>query len=163
MVDTALTRQFENGWSADIKYSYNQARIRDNKQAPHTLAEYNRPHAASIGSVWEINPRWTLSARWKWASANPVMTTSSTPTYWATASLCVIRGKHSKIIPGATAVTAPNFRADYRYRIGRTDLIAFIDIINLLAAENPSNPEFNERSGKMKWKRERHSPARAAL
>ena len=43
---------------------------------------------------------------------------------------------------------AQMFRADYRYSFGRTDLIAFIDIINLLAAENPSYPEFNERTGK---------------
>lgn len=148
-VDTALTRQFENGWSADIKYSYNQARIRDNKQAPYTLAEYNRPHAASIGSVWEINPRWTLSARWKWASGKPsddylihanVLGDSESLRY-SRETLKNNTGRYS-------GYSSLNFRADYRYRIGRTDLIAFIDIINLLAAENPSNPEFNERSGK---------------
>ena len=144
-----LTRQFENGWSADIKYSYNQARIRDNKQAPYTLAEYNRPHAASIGSVWEINPRWTLSARWKWASGKPsddylihanVLGDSESLRY-SRETLKNNTGRYS-------GYSSLNFRADYRYRIGRTDLIAFIDIINLLAAENPSNPEFNERSGK---------------
>ena len=32
--------------------------------------------------------------------------------------------------------------------LGRADLIAFIDVINILEAENPSTAEFNERSGK---------------
>lgn len=36
----------------------------------------------------------------------------------------------------------------YARSIGRADLIAFIDVINILEAENPSNSEFNERSGK---------------
>src|SRR5690606_39147811 len=70
-VDTALTRQFDNGWSADFKYSYNHSRTRDRADEPYEFAEYNRPHAASIGGVWEINQRWKLSARWKWASGRP--------------------------------------------------------------------------------------------
>lgn len=41
-----------------------------------------------------------------------------------------------------------NFRADYRRSLGRADVIAFIDVINILEAENPSTAEFNERSGK---------------
>jgi len=40
-----------------------------------------------------------------------------------------------------------NFRADYRRMIGDMQVIAFIDIINLLGAENPSTTEFNERIG----------------
>lgn len=40
-----------------------------------------------------------------------------------------------------------NFRADYRRSFGRTNVIAFIDVINAYGADNPSSSEFNERSG----------------
>jgi hypothetical protein len=40
-----------------------------------------------------------------------------------------------------------NFRADYRRSFGGTDIIAFIDVINLFGASNPSSSQFNERTG----------------
>ncbi len=148
-VDTALTRQFEDGWSADFKYSYNRARIRDSQDEPYEMAEYNRPHSASIGGVWEINQRWKLSARWKWASGkasddylvHPNVLGDGEPLRYSRETIATNTGRYS-------AFSSLNFRADYRYSFGSTDLIAFIDIINLLAAKNPSYPEFNERTGK---------------
>jgi hypothetical protein len=40
-----------------------------------------------------------------------------------------------------------NFRADYIRGFGNTNVIIFIDVINLLGAENPGNSDFNERRG----------------
>ncbi len=148
-VDTALTRQFDNGWSADFKYSYNRARTRDRADEPYSFAEYNRPHAASVGAVWEINHRWKLSARWKWASGKPrdeymiyenVLGDGEALRY-SRETIADNTGRYG-------GYSSLNFRADYRRRFGPTDLIAFIDVINLLGAENPSTAEFNERSGK---------------
>lgn len=148
-VDTALTRQFDNGWSADFKYSYNRARTRDRASEPYTFAEYNRPHAVSIGGVWEINQRWKLSARWKWASGKPsddyviydnVQDDGETLRY-SRETVAKNTGRYS-------GFSSLNFRADYRRSLGRTDVIAFIDVINLLGADNPSSAEFNERTGK---------------
>jgi len=148
-VDTALTRQFNNGWSADFKYSYNHARTRDRVGEPYEFAEYNRPHAVSIGGVWEINQRWKLSARWKWASGKPRddyviyenVLGDGEPLRYSRETVAKNTGRYS-------SYSSLNFRADYRRSIGRVDLIAFIDVINLLEAENPSSAEFNERSGK---------------
>lgn len=148
-VDTALTRQFDNGWSADFKYSYNRARIRDRPGEPYNFAENNRPHAASIGGVWEINQRWKLSARWKWASGKPRddyvihedVLGAGQPLRFSRETIAENTGRFS-------SYSSINFRADYRRSLGRTDLIAFIDVINLLAADNPGSAEFNERTGK---------------
>jgi len=148
-VDTALTRQFDNGWSADFKYSYNHARTRDRVGEPYEFAEYNRPHAVSIGGVWEINQRWKLSARWKWASGKPRddyviyenVLGDGEPLRYSRETVAKNTGRYS-------GYSSLNFRADYRRSIGRADLIAFIDVINILEAENPSSAEFNERSGK---------------
>ncbi len=148
-VDTALTRQFDRGWSADFKYSYNRARTRDRVDEPYNFAEYNRPHAASIGGVWEINQRWKLSARWKWASGKPSddyviyenVLPEGEPLRYSRETIAKNTGRYS-------GYSSFNFRADYRRTLGGTDLIAFIDVINLLGADNPSSSEFNERTGK---------------
>lgn len=148
-VDTALTRQFDNGWSADFKYSYNRARTRDRPGEPYNPSEYNRPHAASIGGVWEINQRWKLSARWKWASGKPSddyviyenVQDDGEPLRYSRETIAKNTGRYS-------GFSSLNFRADYRRSIGRADVIAFIDVINILEAENPSTSEFNERTGK---------------
>lgn len=148
-VDTALTRQFDNGWSANFKYSYNRARTRDRADEPYHFAEDNRPHSASIGGVWEINQRWKLSARWKWASGKPrdeyviyenVLDDGASLRY-SRETIADNTGRYS-------GYSSFNFRADYRRSLGSADLIAFIDVINLLGAENPSSADFNERTGK---------------
>lgn len=147
-VDTALTRSFDDGWSADIKYSYNQAELKDQKDGTYYDADFNRPHSFSIGGVWEINDRWKLSSRWKWASGQPKdeaiihdnvlgdgeplryskeFTSNNTKRYGTYSSL--------------------NLRIDYRRNIGRTNIVAFFDVINLLGAKNPNSETFNERTG----------------
>lgn len=148
-VDTALTRQFDNGWSADFKYSYNRARTRDRPGEAYNPSEYNRPHAASIGGVWEISPRWKLSARLKWASGKP---SDDYVIYEDVGGdvegLRYSRETIAKNTGRYGSFSSLNFRADYRRSFGRTNLIAFIDVINALEAENPSTSEFNERNGK---------------
>jgi hypothetical protein len=40
-----------------------------------------------------------------------------------------------------------NFRADYVRQLSWAEMIAFVDVINLLGSDNPSSTEFNERTG----------------
>ncbi len=147
-VDAAITRRFDDGWSANFNYSYNDARVRDGKGLAFYDADFSRPHFVSLGGIWEISARWKLSARWKWASGAPrdefivfdnvlgdgqplrfskQITSTNTDRYESYNSL--------------------NFRADYRRAFGRTNVIAFIDIINVYGADNPGSSEFNERTG----------------
>ncbi len=147
-VDTALSRQFDNGWSASINYSYNDARVRDNPAATEYDADFNRPHIVSIGGVWEINQRWKLSSRWKWASGKPSdVYTIHDNVLDAGQPLRYSREKIADNTERYGSYSSLNFRGDYIRTFGRTNVIAFIDIINVLGSENPSNSDFNERSG----------------
>jgi hypothetical protein len=147
-VDTAISRQFDNGWSASINYSYNDARVRDNPAATEYDADFNRPHIVSIGGVWEINQRWKLSSRWKWASGKPSdVYTIHDNVLGAGQPLRYSREKIADNTERYGSYSSLNFRGDYIRTFGRTNVIAFIDIINVLGAENPSNSDFNERSG----------------
>lgn len=148
-IDTALTRQFDNGWSANINYSYNEARVRDNPASVEYDADFNRPHIFSVGGVWEINQRWKLSSRWKWASGKP------NDVYRVHANVLgagqPMRYSRETIETNTTrfdSYSSLNFRADYIRTFGRTNVIAFIDVINVLGSDNPSTADFNERYGK---------------
>lgn len=148
-VDTAITRQFDKGWSANIKYSYNHARVKDSADGEFYDADFGRPHSASIGGVWEINQRWQLSARWKWADGKPRdeylihsnVLGDGEPLRYSRETTAKNTGRYG-------SYNSLNFRADYRRSFGRTNLIAFIDVINLLGADNPGNEDFNERTGR---------------
>lgn len=146
--DTALTRQFENGWSASMNYSYNDARVRDGLGGLEYDADYSRPHIFSIGGVWEINDRWKLSSRWKWASGKPQdvylihdnVLGDGQPLRYSRETIETNTERYGDY-------NSLNFRADYIRAFGRTNVIVFIDIINVLGAENPGNSDFNERRG----------------
>ena len=147
-VDTALSRQFDNGWSANINYSYNDARTRDYPTATEYDADFNRPHIVSIGGVWEVNQRWKLSSRWKWASGKPSDTYlihdnvlgDGQPLRYSRETIETNTDRYG-------SYNSLNFRADYIRGFGSTNVIVFIDVINVLGSENPANSDFNERSG----------------
>ncbi|HSC68861.1 MAG TPA: TonB-dependent receptor [Cellvibrio sp.] len=146
--DTALTRQFENGWSASMNYSYNEARVRDGLGGREYDADFSRPHIFSIGGVWEVNERWKLSSRWKWASGKPKdvylihddVLGAGQPLRYSRETIETNTDRYGDY-------NSLNFRADYIRAFGRTNVIVFIDVINVFGSANPSNSDFNERRG----------------
>ena len=147
-LDTALTRNFKNGWSASMNYSFNEARIRDNASSQEYDADFNRPHALSIGGAWEINNRWQISSRFKWASGTPRdefiihenVFGDGEPLRFSKEIIAT----NTDRFDGFSSV---NLRVDYRRSLLNADLITFIDIINVLASSNPSSADFSERTG----------------
>jgi len=151
-VDAGISRQFDNGWSAHMNYSYNHAETKDSAELAFYKTDFNRPHYIGIGGVWELNVRWKFSARWKWASGVPRdefiifddvlsnLPNNRLPVRFAKEVVSTNTERYGSF-------NSLNFRADYRRAFGRTNLIAFIDIINVLGGDNPSTSEFNERSG----------------
>lgn len=149
-VDTALSKKFDNGWSASINYSYNSAKTKNAKSLPFYKANFSRPHALSFGGVWEVNSRWKISGRWKWASGKP-------KSEYIVHENVLGNGEplrySREIIAFNTAhferYNSFNFRVDYRREFGGVSTIAFIDMINVLGSDNPSNSNFNERIGEV--------------
>ncbi|SMF52563.1 Outer membrane receptor proteins, mostly Fe transport [Alteromonadaceae bacterium Bs31] len=147
-VDTSLSRSFEDGWSASINYSYNDSKIKDTPDGDYYDADFGRPHSVSIGGIWEINQRWKISTRWKYASGRPSDTYvvhedvlgPGEPLRYSRETVDFNTGRYD-------AYNSLNMRVDYRRAFGRTNVIAFVDIINMLGSTNPGNTGFNERSG----------------
>ena len=147
-LDTALTRVFDNGWSADVTYSYNDSTVKDSADGDYYDADFGRPHSMSVGGIWEANARWKISSRWKYASGRPSdsyvvhenVLGDDQPLRYSRETVAFNTDRYD-------SYNSLNVRVDYRRAFGRTNVIAFVDVINLLGSSNPSNTGFNERSG----------------
>lgn len=147
-LDVVLTRRFADGISGNIVYSYNDLRIDDNDGRGEYDGDNNRPHFFSIGGSWEISERWLVSARWKWASGVPEddaiiyddVLGPGEPLRYSKELITrnTLRGDDYQAL---------NVRVDYRRPLGWVDLVAFLDVINVIGGEGAGPPEFNPRTG----------------
>lgn len=147
-LDVVLSRRFANGWSGNAVYAFNQARLDDNDGFGKYDADFNRKHFFSLGGSWDINDRWKVGARWKWASGRP-------------ADDFIIHAnvlgpgqplRYSKELTKRNArrledLHALNVRVDYRRNLGPVDLVAFLDVINVYGGPGSGSQEFDPRRG----------------
>ena len=147
-VDVVLARNFANGLSGNITYSYNDLRIDDNDGRGEYDGDDNRPHFFSVGGSWEITERWLLSARMKWASGLPIddfiihddVLAPGVPLRYSKEEI-------ARNTLRADDYYALNMRVDYRLPLGWLDFVAFLDVINVIGGVGATAPEFNPRNG----------------
>jgi hypothetical protein len=147
-IDMVLARKFADGLSGNITYSYNDLRIDNNDGRGEYDGDSNRPHFFSVGGNWEINERWLVSARVKWASGLP-------DDDFVVHDDVLGPGqplRYSKELTTRNTLRADdyyalNLRVDYRRPLGWLDLIAFLDIINVIGGGGATPDEFNPRTG----------------
>jgi hypothetical protein len=147
-VDVVLSRFFDNGWSANATYSYNNARYDDNDGNGEYDADFNRPNFFSVGGSWEINERWKVGARWKWANGRPTDAFIINEDVLGPGEPL----RYSKELAEQNALRLEdyhslNIRVDYRRPIGPVDLVAFIDVINVYGGPGANTQEFDPRRG----------------
>jgi hypothetical protein len=148
-VDLVLQRAFGNGWSADFTYSWNDASQDDNDGRGSYTPDFSREHFATLGARWEVTDRLQLAARWKWGSGRPgdrfiIHRDVLPPEFGLT--------RASKEITETNATTlgdyqSLNVRVDYRRRFAGTDVVFFLDVINVYGADRGAPLEFNPISG----------------
>ncbi|MFC3096173.1 TonB-dependent receptor [Alteromonas sediminis] len=152
--DTGLFKRFDNSWSLDIQYSYNQSEVKDGPQQTYYDSDFNRPHFFSVGGLWDINESWSVSARFKFASGTPTDdfivhadVLGETPVFENYRGLRFSKENISTNTQRFENFNSLNFRVDYRTEYKRTAINIFLDVINAYGADNPSSTEFNERTG----------------
>ena len=148
-VDTALIKRFGNGWSANMNYSYNKAEVKDTSSGTFYDADFHRPHSFSVGGVWEINDRWQVSARYKWASGTPFDAFIIHDNVLGDGQILRFSKEHTSVnTERYSNFSALNFRVDYRRTFSSLSVIAFLDVINAMGSDNPQTTEFSERTGR---------------
>lgn len=146
--DIVVTRFFDNGWSANATYSFNDATVNDNDGLGDYDPDFNRPHFFSIGGTWEINERWQIGARWKWGEGRPTDDFIVNDNVLGPGQPL----RFSKELTRNNALRdedyhSLNIRVDYRRSLGLVDLVAFVDVINVYGGPGVSSQEFNPRAG----------------
>lgn len=146
--DLVLSRLFNNGWSANVLYSYNQAKRDNNDGQGEYDSDFNRAHYFAAGGAWEINERWKIAARWKYATGR------STDDFIVNDDVLGdgLPLRFSKELTDRNALRLDNYhslnvRVDYRRPLGPVDLIAFLDVINVYAGPNQTSEEFDPKRG----------------
>jgi hypothetical protein len=150
-LDLMLSKRLSQGWSAAATYSYSDATRDDRTGEGEYPSEWNRRHAVGLLATWDISSRWSLSAKWRYASGLPgddfvihddVLAGSAIP----------YALRYSKEITTRNATRLPDFhsltlRVDYHQRIGPVNLIAFLDVANVYGRNNTNAYEWDERRG----------------
>ncbi|MYB37236.1 MAG: TonB-dependent receptor [Gammaproteobacteria bacterium] len=148
-LDVVLNRRFNNGWSGNAVYSYNDSTRDDRDGSGEYAPDYNHRHLFSIGARWEITERWQAGFRWKYATGRPrdeyvvhsdVLAHLNGPLRYS-----------QEYVTNNTArwdsFHTLNVRLDYRRPVGPVDLVAFVDILNLYGASATDELEFNPATG----------------
>jgi hypothetical protein len=148
-IDLVLQRAFGRGWSADFTYSWNDASQDDNDGRGSYTPDFAREHFASLGVRWEVSDRLQVAGRWKWGTGRPgdrfIIHEDVLPP-----ALGLTRA--SKEITALNATTLEdyqslNIRVDYRRRFYGTDVVLFLDVINVYGADRGAPLDFNPITG----------------
>jgi len=150
-LDVVVNSRFDR-WTANAVYSYNNAELDDKDGAGKYDADFNYEHFFSMGVNWEINSRWSLGIRGKYATGRPrddfiihsdVLADRSGPLRFSQEFVTknTLRWDDFHTL---------NLRLDYRRPIGPVDFIAFLDVINVYGSPASDEREFNAVTGVLK-------------
>jgi len=150
-LDVVVDRQFEDGWSMNLVYSYNDAKLNDNDGSPEYDADFNYKHLFSAGMNWEINERWRLAGRWKYATGRPrsdfivhenVLAAIGGPLRFSQEFISnnTLRWEDFHRL---------NLRLDYRRPVGSFDLVAYFDVLNVYGSSTTDEREFVSHTGEL--------------
>lgn len=150
-LDVVVNSRFDH-WTTNAVYSYNNAVIDDNDGTGAYDADFNYEHFFSLGATWEINNRWRLGFRGKYATGRP------RDDFIIHSDVLADRGGPLRFSQEFTTNNTLrwddfhtlNFRLDYRRSIGPVDFIGFLDVINVNGSSPSDEQEFNVVTGVLK-------------
>ena len=150
-MDFMVSKRMSNGWSASATYSYAHARHDDQLGEGEYPSDWDRPHSFGLLAAWDMSDRWSLSAKWRFASGRPsdafvihndVLAGSTLPYLLRYSRETTLR--NTERLPAFHSLT---LRADYHRRFGPVNMIAFLDFVNVYGRRNTNSYEWDERRG----------------
>ncbi|WP_168204077.1 TonB-dependent receptor [Aliikangiella coralliicola] len=150
--DIVVNRRFNESWSANAVYSYNNATLDDRDGNGEYDADFNYEHFFTVGANWEIDDRWHFGFRWKYATGRP---RDDFAIYQDV--LASVGGplRYSQEFTTNNTLRWDDFhtlnaRLDYRRPFDSFDFIAFIDVLNVYGSSATDEREFNPITGELK-------------
>lgn len=156
-LDTVLTRYFNDGWSAIATYSFNESTRDDNDNLGEYDADYHRPHVFTLGAQWEINERWKVGARYKYLSGQPMDEYVINDNVGFLANSVLPENAVPRFSQEYTTNNTERFgdihqlnvRVDYFRTFGDYNVIAFLDVVNILGTSVSGEESFDMKTGEL--------------
>jgi hypothetical protein len=120
-------------------FSYNHTRF-TGTSVPSTRGAFDTPLIANLVGGWRPNARWEVSGRGRASIGLPYTPIIGSGPSAGTLDFSRYNGERLPLFAAADA------RVDRRWVIGRTQLIAFIDVANVNGRENVSGFQWNPRT-----------------
>ncbi|NMP15273.1 TonB-dependent receptor [Thalassotalea sp. Y01] len=150
-MDAVLTRYFTDDWSGQFTYSYNESTRDDNDGEGEYDADNHRPHVVTLALSWEINQNWKIGARWKYYTGEPDDDFIINENVLGDGNpLRYSQEYFTNNTERKDNFHQLNVRVDYFKTWGPVNIIAFVDVLNVLATSTDGEEEFNNITGEYK-------------
>ncbi|MDP7592959.1 MAG: TonB-dependent receptor [Litorilituus sp.] len=155
--DTVLTRYFKDDWSAVATYSYNESTRDDKDGLGEFDADYHRPHVFTLGAQWEVSDRWKVGAKYKYLAGQPMdeYVINNNVGFIGNSVLpadAVPRFSQEYITNNTERfgdIHQLNVRVDYFRTFGDYNIIAFLDVVNILGTTVSGEESFDIKTGRL--------------
>ncbi len=147
-IDVNLTKRLIKKVHGQIGYSYMQSKRNDNDGYGEYDFSFSQPNQVNLLIGYKPNERWILSSKFRYATGKPtdkyiihndVFNNPSNVRYSEE-----IIGKNLDRFPDYISL---DVRADYKFKIKKVGITAFIDIVDILNRLNPTSVCFNYLTG----------------
>ena len=147
-IDLSLIKRFVGKFYGQISYSYAKSERDDNYGDGSYPSDFNQPHIFNILGGYEINKKWSMAAKWKYATGRPKDSYLVHENIFNDSNLY----RFSKEIISNNTDRLPDFhsfniRVDYRSQFKHFALVSFIDVVNIYNYLNVNEDRFLEITG----------------
>lgn len=147
-IDLSLIKRFVGKFYGQISYSYAKSERDDNNGDGSYPSDFNQPHIFNILGGYEINKKWSMAAKWKYATGRPKDSYLVHENIFNDSNLY----RFSKEIISNNTDRLPDFhsfniRVDYRSQFKYFALVSFIDVVNIYNYLNVNEDRFLEITG----------------
>lgn len=148
-IDVSIIKKLTNNIHGQISYSYIECKRDDGDNTGNYDFMYSQPNQLNFLLSYKYNTKLSFSLKYRYATGKPV------DDYIINSDVFnnVNNLRYSKEIIGRNASRLPYFssldvRINYDFKVNKTRLTIFLDIVNVLNRQIANNENFNSITGK---------------
>ncbi len=148
-IDVNVTKRLTKKIHGQIGYSYMQSKRDDHDGRGEYEFTFSQPHQLNFLVSYKSNKHWLLSTKFRYATGKPTDSYIIHEDVFASSTL----RRYSQELTGKNNDRLPDFisldvRANYQFKMGKANLTAFVDIVDVLNRQIANGQQFNAVTGK---------------
>lgn len=147
-LDVNLTKRLVSKIHGQLGYSYIEIKRNDHDGIGEYDFAFSQPHQINVMLSYKLNQKWLFSAKYRYATGKPK------DNYIIHRNVLNDTGnmRYAKELVGRNELRLPDFtsldvRANYQFKIKKSSLTIFVDIVNVLNKQIANSESFNYLTG----------------